>query len=170
MRTHLLLITWFVFCSGCANIPVPIAAVPAGNVPLAEVRATPQQFAGVSARWGGQIAAVRNLKEETQIEVVMRRLDSEGRPYAEDNSDGRFLAVVTGFVDPMLYEKGREITVRGMLAGTQEQLIGEYRYTYPVVRVEQVHLWSPRPPPLPLYDEPWWWDPWYPWYGPPRHW
>jgi len=153
-----------------STTPAVIRQTPAIDVRLAEVRAAPQQFDGVQVRWGGVIAAVRNLQEQTQLDVVARRLDSDGRPYAEDHSDGRFLALVAGFVDPVLYEKGRELTVRGTLAGTQEQPIGEYRYTYPVLRVEHIYLWPPRLPPPPLYDEPWWWDPWYPWYGPPRRW
>jgi outer membrane lipoprotein len=151
---------------GCAGgVPAPIAGAPPGDPPLAAVRAAPQQYAGAEVRWGGQIVGVRNETEATQIEVVERRLDADGRPRAEDRSAGRFLARVAGFLDPAIYAAGRELTVRGQLAGTVERAIDEFRYTYPLVQAEHVQLWPERPPPLPAYPyyDPFWYDPWYPW-------
>lgn len=149
---------------GCTTVPEPIRKAPPGDVQPGEVRAAPQQYLGATVRWGGDIVKVHNRQSETLIEIVGRRLDSQGRPRAEDQSLGRFLAKVTGFLDPAIYAAGREVTVRGQLEGTIEQPIGEFPYRYPVVRAEHVQLWPtrPQPPPYPYYD-PFWYDPWYPW-------
>jgi outer membrane lipoprotein len=137
---------------------------------LVAVRETPEQFIGTAVRWGGAIVSVRNLKDETVVEIVSRQLDGDGRPRAEDQSEGRFLAQVTGFLDPAVYAGKREVTVSGRVAGALRQSIGEFPYQYPIVRVEQIYLWEPRL--QPNYD-PYRNDPWYPWgypYWPYRPW
>ncbi|GMR03590.1 MAG: Slp family lipoprotein [Gammaproteobacteria bacterium] len=178
MRTPWLLLSALVLLAGCASpIPEPIRLAPEGDVQLAEVRRESQRFVGSQVRWGGSIASVRNLREATLIEVVGRRLDKRGRPREEDRSEGRFLVKVPGFLDPAVYAEGREVTVRGRIEGAVERPIGEFRYTYPVVRAERVHLWEPRPLPAPAYPyyDPFLRDPWYPWgwpyypYHPPRY-
>lgn len=154
---------------GCASVPETIRRAPPGDVPPDEVRAAPQQYLGVTVRWGGSIVKVHNRQTETLIEIVARRLDSQGRPRAEDRSLGRFLAKVAGFLDPAIYAAGREVTVRGQFEGMVEQPIGEFRYLYPIVRAEHVQLWPPRrEPDYPYYYDPFWYDPWYPW-GWPYH-
>lgn len=157
-----------ILLSGCTTLPEPLATPPAGNVQLAEVRAEPGRFTGNPVRWGGTITATRNLKDETVIEVVARPLGSDGRPLLTDQSDGRFLAKLTGFYDPSVYAAGREITLRGVITGSQEQAIGEHSYLYIVVQVEHLHLWAARLP-EPVYYDPWYSDPWYPWGWPYPH-
>lgn len=156
-----------VLLGGCATtVPEPIRTAPPAEVHVEEVRTAPQTFLGTTVRWGGHIVAVRNLRDTTLIEIVARRLDQEGRPLEEDRSSGRFLAKVAGFLDPAIYAAGRELTVRGQIEGVIEQPIGEFPYTYPLVRAERVHLWPPRPvrvPARPYYYDPFWYDPWYPW-------
>lgn len=164
---HWFLITAAMFLGGCAStVPEAIRTAPAGDVRLAEARQDPTRFRDAAVRWGGNIVSVRNLREETVLEIVGRRLDSDGRPRDEDRAEGRFLAKTAGFLDPAIYASGREVTVRGRLAEAIEQPIGEHRYVYPVVRAEQVYLWPVRQPPpstYPYYHDPFWWDPWYPW-------
>ncbi len=158
-----------VLLAGCATVPEAIRRPPPGDLQPDEVRAaaTPQDYLGATVRWGGTIAAVRNLAQETEIEIVARRLDGQGRPQGDDTSRGRFLVRVSGFLDPAIYAPERELTVRGRLEGVLQRPIGEYPYRYPVVRAEQVYLWPPRPtqpaPAPPYYYDPFWYDPWYPW-------
>jgi outer membrane lipoprotein len=154
-----------VLAGGCASVvPETIRKPPSGDVRVAEARREPETFRGSAVRWGGAIVAVRNLRDETMIEIVARGLDSEGRPRDEDRTEGRFLAKVAGFLDPAIYAAGREVTVSGRLEGVLAQPIGDFSYSYPLVRADQVYLWQPRPAqaPYPYYD-PFWWDPWYPW-------
>jgi outer membrane lipoprotein len=171
MRIAGLVIAGVVFVSGCATaVPEAIQKPPPGDAQLGEVRREPATFRGATVRWGGSVVSVRNLKEETEVEVVARRLDNDGRPREEDKTEGRFLARTTGFLDPSVYAAGREVTVRGRIENVIEQQIGDFRYIYPLVRADEVYLWPQRPPPSPPYPypPPYWWDPWYPW-GWPYH-
>jgi len=171
---------WFIvglvmLLAACAsNVPEAIRKGPESAVQVAEARQSPQRFIGSEVRWGGTIAGVRNERDATVLELVSRHLDSDGQPLEEDRSEGRFLARAPGFLDPALFEVGREVTVRGRIEGVREEPIGEYRYVFPVVAADHVYLWPKRPPPAPPYPyDPFWYYPWYPWgwpyyYGPPR--
>jgi outer membrane lipoprotein len=175
MRTHLLfVVATAALLGGCATaIPEAIRTAPPTDVQLAEVRGEPQRFVGSTVRWGGTIASVRNLPQTTRIEVVGRRLDTDGRPLEEDQSAGRFVAEVEGFLDPTVFDKGREVTVRGRIESAVQERIGDHLYTYPLMRVEHLYLWAPRPPPVgpyPYYYDPFWYDPWYPWGWPYHPW
>lgn len=149
--------------AGCSSVPEAIRRAPDGAVSLAEARAAPERYRGTAVRWGGSVVTVRNLKDESVIEIVSRRLESGGRPLDEDRSDGRFLATARGFIDPAIYAAGREVTVRGAITGSTEQPIGEHRYRFVQVAAEEVYLWPPRLPPEPYYYYDPFWDPWYPW-------
>ena len=168
MRVVPLLAVAGLVLAGCTTVPEAIRKPPADDLQLAAVRPDPERYRDAVVRWGGLIAGVRNDANETVIEIVGRRLDSQGRPRDEDRSEGRFLARVGGFLDPAVYANSRELTVRGVLEGAVEQPIGEYRYRYPKVRVEQLYLWPVRLPPDPYYYryDPYWTYPWYPWSRP----
>jgi outer membrane lipoprotein len=164
MRKHSLLLVALVLVSACAStVPEPIRRAPPTDVRAAEVQRAPESYRGTLVRWGGPIVAVHNLKDETRIEIVSRRLDANGRPLAEDRSEGRFIARVSGFLDPAVHSTGREITVTGRVEGKTEQQIGEFAYTYPLVQAEEIHLWEPLPPSRYRDYDPFWHDPFYPW-------
>ena len=175
MRIAVLGIVAAALLGGCASVvPDAIRTAAPGNVQIAEVRAQPEQYRDAEVRWGGNIASTRNERDHTVLEIVARDLDGDGRPREEDKSLGRFLVKVQGFLDPAVYKTEREVTVRGRIEGVVEQPIGEYRYTYPVVRADSIYLWprrlhlAPHPYPYPYYYDPFWYDPWYPW-GWPYH-
>lgn len=152
--------------TGCAaNIPREISTPPPGNPTVAAVRADAAAFEGTPVRWGGTIAAVENQADETRLEIVERELDRSGQPRQSDRSDGRFIALIDGFVDPALYAEGREITVAGVVDGELTRKIGNYDYTFPRVQADQYLLWPLRREPDPRdYPPYWYYDPWYPWY------
>lgn len=160
----LMLVSLAFVAAGCAtNVPREIREAPENSPTLAEVRVDSQRFIGARVRWGGTIAAVDNRATETRIEVVARALDRNGRPRETDRSPGRFIAVIDGFLDPVVYAEGREMTVTGALAGETTHRIGDHEYTFPVVRAENYLLWPPRSELQPRDFPPWYYDPWYPW-------
>lgn len=169
MRIYLVSIAVAVALGGCASVvPEAIRTAAPGNVQIAQVREQPAQFHDAVARWGGNIVSTRNERDHTILEIIGRELDDEGRPREEDRSLGRFLAKVQGFLDPAIYKPEREVTVRGRVEGTVEQTIGDFRYSYPLLQADDVYLWKPRPartpyPYHPYYDDPFFYDPWYPW-------
>lgn len=155
--------------AGCAsNIPIEIREPPPANPNLAEVMKDSSRFAGRPVRWGGTIAALENHAKETWLEIVARPLQGDGRPSDSDGSPGRFIAVIDGFLDPVVYAEGRSVTVTGTIAEPVSRKIGAYDYTFVVVRARYFLLWQPLPKPRPYpYPPPWYDDPWYPYY--PHH-
>lgn len=129
--------------SACSMFPDEIATEnEAALVDYAQATANPQQTVGQSARWGGVIADVRNGKDFTIIEMVNFPLKSWGRPIVKDQTNGRYLVLIDGFVDPAVYKKGRSLTVLGTLEAPQKGKIGEYTYLYPVIKASGYHLWE----------------------------
>lgn len=151
--------------AGCATSPGPVGEEIAGSPSITEAVADPQAAQGARVRWGGIIARVENRADVSVIEVIGKTLEEDGRPEEEAPSRGRFLAHIKGFADPADYEQGKEISVLGVVTGTETRAIGDFEYRYPVVEVERVHLWAPRPmrrePLHPYYYDPW--GPYYPW-------
>ncbi len=152
---------------GCASVvPQTIRSAAPGNVQIAQVREQPQQYRNSALRWGGNIVSIRNERDQTILEIVGRNLDDDGRPQDEDRSQGRFLANVPGFLDPAIYKPERAVTVFGRIEGVVDKLIGEFRYTYPVVQADTVYLWQPLPRRQydydPYYYDPFIYSPWYP--------
>ena len=81
--------------------------------PIAVVAARAGSHEGARVRWGGTIVRATPEAEETCLEVVSRPLNLRARPLHVDDSDGRFLACVAGFLDPAVYAPGRMVTVVG---------------------------------------------------------
>jgi len=143
---------------GCASKPPEaISKIPADNPSLAAVRQDIDQYIGAELRWGGEISKVENKTDKTWVEIVRRQLRENGKPDTNSNSDGRFIASFTGFIDPVVYEVGRLVTVVGSIEGAIERPIGGYDYVFPLVNVEGSYLW--RADDVALYPNnppPWW--------------
>lgn len=97
---------------------------------------------GQKARWGGKIVSVVNKQDVSEIEVVFFPENSFGKPITSMPSAGRFKAVVDGFVDPLVFEPGRLITVVGELTDSQVGVIGEQEYTYPTINAKGYYMWK----------------------------
>ena len=152
--------------AGCASqVPLVVRESPAGGPNILQVQANPSAYVGRPVRWGGIIVGVDNHKTETTLQIVSRPLNSEGRPRKTDATYGRFLARAQGFLDPAVYAPGREITVAGILEPSVTGTIGNYQYTFPVIKARMTYLWPPRPRYPRRYYDPYWYNPWYnPWY------
>lgn len=165
-RTYLLaaaLIAITALGSGCAApISQEMLRDADESVTLDKVRTEPKAYEGRLVLWTGVILDAQPRENSTVLEILERPADKQKRPKNVDATRGRFLAKGKGFLDPAVFCQGREITVAGKIAGTETSLIGEYEYTYPVIDIEEYHLWAPLTespsspyPPYPFYD-PWW--------------
>lgn len=154
----------------CATQP-PAHNLANASLTLNAARAAPDAAIGKKIRWGGTIVSVVNQPQQTRLEIVSRPLRANGRPRESDTTDGRFLAIIDGFLDPVVYAKGRQITVQGVVTGVEAGSIGEYPYHFVVVSVTSHTLWKQQEPvdvryvPDPLYG----WHPGY-WGYPPYWW
>jgi outer membrane lipoprotein len=154
----------------CASqIPQGIRKAPADMPTLEQVRTHPDDYQGRQVRWGGKLIQTENREDTTWLTLLDRPLYRDGEPKFTDDSDGRFIAIVPGFLDPQVYVSDRRVTVSGTLLRSETNKVGDYPYTYPVVQADVWYLWpvETEPPygyPYPGWYAPWYYDPWYP-YG-----
>lgn len=152
-----------VLLSACSShIPAEISTTIADSPDISQVRNSPGTYLSKKVRWGGVILNTENKENSSWITIIAFPLSKNGEPQISDNSPGRFIAIVDGFLEPLLYYTEREITVTGELLKTEIQNIGEFPYEYPVVKVDSHYLWEDTSE----YDESdyppyWWYDPWY---------
>jgi len=185
MRKAILLIAISILAS-CAPVLKPeIMKQGTRDVSLAALREDPDQYRGRLYILGGAVANSKVTEEGTVIEALYLPVDSRGYIKNERGDEGRYLAIFpksAGFLDPMIYKRGRHITVAGEFTGTRKGKLDEADYTYPVFEIVQIHLWreeeyypTPYYPYSPYYYRypyrydpftPYWWDdPWR--FGPP---
>lgn len=153
--------------TACASpIPETIKVAPPDNPELEAVLGNATGYESRQVRWGGEILETDNRENATRLTVLARPLVRNGKPdYDTDDSPGRFIAIVPGFLDPKVYGDKRMITVTGTLRHSEPGKVGEFAYTYPVVEVQDYYLW-PKETLMPPLGYPWYYDPWYydPWY------
>ena len=149
---------------GCAsNIPELIRQAPPGDIQVEEAQQRPEDFLNSRVRWGGSIVGVENLAEMTYVEVLSRRLSSNGKPEA-DSSRGRFKMALEGFREPQGFPKDRLITVSGTLVEVAEGMVGDFNYPYPIVAPDSYYIWAVE---RTYYPYPYYYDPfYYPWHYP----
>lgn len=97
---------------------------------------------GLPVRWGGTITGVQNKNEVTILEIVSRPLQQSGRPRHNDQTDGRFLAEIQGFLDPQIVSAGRDISLVGTINRVEQGHIGEADYQFPVMSVFDYQFWK----------------------------
>ncbi len=146
---------------------------------------TPEVFKDHLFIFGGVIVDTKLTTEGSQIEGIFVPVDrwgylSESYPYY-----GRFIALYPrsrGLLDPMIYKKGREVSLAADFVEARKAKIDEMEYTYPVFEIRQVYLWDryadypayyyypyPYYYPYSYYPYPYYYGPWhrpYPYWGP----
>lgn len=127
--------------AACAT-PAPLKGTYA---PITPEQATATDATGTLVRWGGRVVSVEPQSQRTCFEMIGIRLDGDGQPRsASDETGGRFIACRTGFYDPALFEKNREVTFTGRIEGYETRKIGEYDYRFPKLAADVVYLWPVR--------------------------
>ncbi len=135
-----------VLLAACATVvPPELARQVDQGLTLAKARENPQAAMDKVVLWGGRIIRTVNKPRGTLIEVLQVPLDLEDRPKKTYDSSGRFIVSMSGFFDPEVYHKGREVTVVGQVVGVEELPIGETHYKYVLLRGKELKLWEPRP-------------------------
>ena len=152
--------------AGCtAAISKPLRDQADETIGVRAVRENPRPYVGETLIWGGDIIEITPFAEVTRVKVLQKPLDYRLEPRSVDVSEGRFLSVYEGFLDPEIFSPGRRVTVAGELTGIESLPLGETQYAYPVLKVREIHLWPPRPDPA--VDD---YYRWYPYHYPFRPW
>jgi len=106
-----------------------------------QVAAQPELANGDKVIWGGKIASSNNLADETHLEIIAYPLSSNQSPQTNKPTQGRFMVISEGYLEPIDYAVGREVTVTGALNKTLAGQIGDANYNYPVIEPEELYLW-----------------------------
>ncbi len=141
MKKLLLFCLLLTALSSCAHIISPENRENAlSSVSLNEVRTHADQYAEKTFIFGGIIADTFSTEDGTEMEVVQMPLDEWGYVISHDRSEGRFIVTAKNHLDPLIFSKGREVTVSGVLIGTRSQKLGKKDYLYPLFRAKEIHL------------------------------
>lgn len=111
----------------------------------------PAAYTGSVVIWGGVIIGIMNQPEGTTLVVLETPLSYRERPETSDRSRGRFIAETPQFLDPAMFSTGRKVTIAGAITGKETMPLGKAKvpYTYPVIRIKQIYLWSMQPEYMP---------------------
>lgn len=152
------------FFSGCAPISKDLRAQADRTLNFQQVFKDPGAYKGKIVIWGGEIIETINQKDGTTLMVVLQRpLDWMEEPKFQ-RSEGRFIILAEGYVDPYVFKRGRRITVAGEILGRKVMRLGELEYPYPLLQSKQLYLWGEyyySPYPYPYYPRGY-----YGYYGP----
>jgi outer membrane lipoprotein len=158
------------------------------NPSFDKLRANPEVYKGKSFTLGGVIVDAKLVQDGSQLELLALSVDSKGYPEegARGRAKGRYYAFYpsqNGLLDPMVYKKGRLVTLVGKMLGTRPGKIDEMEYIFPVFEIRQIHLWDNEDYPYypyryPYsyyypYADPLWYYPYWrpgPWPPPPGWW
>ncbi|WP_114195107.1 Slp family lipoprotein [Edaphovirga cremea] len=146
--------------AGCVTVPDSIrGTTETPQMNLQSVQNAPQIFVGQEARFGGTVVNMVNEKDRTRLEIATVPLDSGARPILGEPSQGRVIAFVNGFIDPIDY-RGQLITVVGPITGSEPGKIGMTPYNFVVMQANSYKRWRitqqvvmPPGPPM----GPWGW-------------
>lgn len=130
--------------SGCSGKPVLQSEGADMNLQPTVIADGGNQYIGKRVLWGGTIVGSTNLEGRSRLEILSYPLDSEFRPQTDSKAGGRFLAYHKGYLETVDYAAGRQVSLVGTVNMIEEGRLGEHRYRYPSVDVEQLHLW-PQP-------------------------
>ena len=130
--------------SACAPAPIYKPTATTAAVPPEQVSREPERYGTSDVIWGGRIVQVRNFADHSEVEVLAYPLDGSQRPKASDNGNGRFIAAMPGYVESLDFPAGGLITVSGRLNGTRSANVGQAPYTFPIVSVNQSHVWTAK--------------------------
>jgi outer membrane lipoprotein len=128
------------------------------SITFEQLQADPSSFKGKTVILGGLIAQVRTVKNGTLIEIVQKELDYWGKPRRTDRTGGRFIVHQPRTLDVLVFAPGREITIAGEVAGTEERSLGDSVVMYPLINAREIKLW---PREKPGWDKPHFLDPLY---------
>jgi len=128
--------------AGCSRVPISesVRRQADPQIPFSELRQDPVSYVGKVVVLGGEIIRLWNSTDGTFLLILEKPLDVRGRPSPDDTSGGRFVALDSAFLDPVIYSPGRRIVVAGQVVGKRRGKIGGLDYTYPVIEVMEKHL------------------------------
>jgi outer membrane lipoprotein len=140
--------------SGCTSVlSTSVVQEADDNVTFTDLQKQPDRYRGTVIILGGQIVETVVKESETWVQILQLHLGAQQRPDNTASSQGRFIVIYKRFADPFVYEKGRKITVAGVVEGGRVITLNDRPHTVPVLLEQESYLWKTE-------------DYYYPAYGP----
>ncbi|MCU1787892.1 Slp family lipoprotein [Pectobacterium polaris] len=137
-----MLVATALLLSGCVTVPDAIKGTsPTPQDDLVRVMNAPQIYVGQESRFGGRVVSIRNEANKTRLEIASMPLDSGAKPLLDMPSEGRFIAYVNRFLEPVDF-KDQLVTVVGPIVGTEQGAIGDKPYRYVVIDAQGYKRWN----------------------------
>lgn len=137
--------------AGCVSYPKQVT-VPDNTVLISYQAAAQGGVQQGTARWSGVIANIQNNPTDTRLEIVYFDSNKNGRPKVSDETAGRFVAYIKGFLDPVVYQVGKSVTVLGQLSQSETGQVDKYQYVFPVIQQSTVYVWPLLQPEINVID------------------
>lgn len=169
-----ILLSLFIFsCAPVLRKDIMDAAIRDFSFP--EIKQNPEMYKGKLIVLGGIIINTNVTAEGSLIESLYAPVNSRGYLRGVGTTHIRFLALFpkeSGFLDPMIFKRGREITLAGEFIGIREGKIDDMEYGYPFFLIKELYLWEEsKIYYVPYYEPyPYWWDRPYLWRDRPYLW
>lgn len=131
--------------AGCASNPPPLNTEGVNSlvIPMTVSR-QPEQHRSSVVQWGGQIVAIENAAQTTQLQVLSYPLQRNGRPKLSSEPTGRFVLIYQGFLEPQDFRPGKLVTAVGRIGDAASETIGEAVLVLPTLDAEELRLWRKR--------------------------
>lgn len=127
----------FLLMISCASvISQQYVEIAVKNVSFSQVLEAPDKYRNATFIFGGTIVETENTKEGAEIEVIQNPIDKYGEIIDKDVSEGRFIIMSPGHLDPLIYRRNWSITMAGKLMGARDVMSGERKKTYLLFGVE----------------------------------
>lgn len=153
-----------VFSSACSPkhesvIPAPLLSQIDWTVSFEEIKTSPSSHQGTLIITGGEVLSAKRLKDQTKLTVLQLPLSHDEKPTTDrTQSQGRFIAFQSEFLDPATIPTGTRVTIVGEVSGSTIELLDEMEYTYPTLTIKHLEIWpDPMNPPYwnrPFYGHP----------------
>ena len=151
----LTMLTAVIFVS-CSVISRPVRNESTSPVQFKTLLLEVDQHIGDTVIIGGYILETKNSVEASTLLILQAPLGYRQEPTTKDQSEGRFIVVHKGFLEPEIYSKDRKITVAGVVVGSVKIKIDGFSYPYLKVRSREIFLWpEPQRPSYGNYYDPW---------------
>ncbi len=151
MRTLLLMILILIFSVFCSCVSREVISkeikAEAERVSFKTLTQQTDKYEGKIVILGGYIIETKNIAGVAHMTVLQTPLMSGEEPSTTGRSEGGFILLYNGRLEPEVYEKGRRATVAGKVAGRAGEGMGKCPKPCLKLEYRQIHLW-------PMYDSP----------------
>lgn len=144
MKLIVFLASMAMFCSACSHVMSDAARQQVDSTVTYQTLATkPESAVGKTVMAGGILAGVSGGGDVTTLEIAQLELFSSGVPNEFSASGGRFLAVSTELIDPLIYRPGNLVTLIGVVKGKKIQTRDGADYHYPLLSIKEIRFFRP---------------------------